>query len=355
MKGLKKLALATAVAAAPFAANADLKALDDVSMGNVTGQAGVTIELETKVSIGQFKYTDEGSFAVNNIVLGGSGVAGGTGGDKLDELKIDIDVADDGDAIIHVGSLAQENLINPFTGDPVPDGEGGTAQKPVAIDWGVTVGSVALLAGSTGSDSTTLLSNMSMHGDLAQLDIQVDTATDQLWLDVAFDIDDMDFDVDFLGIGVRDMVITGAGTNFDYDGDGLTAEMEAGLASGAVTEAEVAAGLVASGAFEGEADPEAAALAYVQANDDGEGHDLDTADGIIGFGKLTQYAQASLDVYKGDGLGSSTMKDVLRIDVDNVYMDVSIGETIIGGTNIGTIAIDNLAVTDTKLAVYGKD
>ena len=90
MKGLKKLALATAVAAAPFAAQADLKAMDDVSMGNVTGQAGVTIELETKVSIGQFKYTDTndggtdeiggGSFAVNNIVLGGSGVAGGGSG-----------------------------------------------------------------------------------------------------------------------------------------------------------------------------------------------------------------------------------------------------------------------------------
>ena len=45
MKGLKKIALATAVAAAPFAANADLKALDDSAMGNVTGQAGVTIEI----------------------------------------------------------------------------------------------------------------------------------------------------------------------------------------------------------------------------------------------------------------------------------------------------------------------
>jgi len=115
MKGLKKIALATAVAAAPFAAQAELKALNDSAMGNVTGQAGVTIELETKVSIGQFKYTDTneggtnevggGSFAVNNIVLGGSGVAGGTGTQLLDQLKIDIDVANDGDAVIHVGSL----------------------------------------------------------------------------------------------------------------------------------------------------------------------------------------------------------------------------------------------------------
>jgi len=53
MKGLKKLALVTAVAALPFAAHADLRALDDSAMGNVTGQAGVTIELETEVSIGE--------------------------------------------------------------------------------------------------------------------------------------------------------------------------------------------------------------------------------------------------------------------------------------------------------------
>lgn len=289
MKGLKKIALATAVAAAPFAANADLKALDDSAMGNVTGQAGVTIELETKVSIGQFKYTDEGSFAVNNIVLGGSGVAGGPGTDVLDQLKIDIDVLDDGDAKIHVGTL---------DGNP--------------IDWGMTVGSMELLAGNTGNDSTTLISNLSGWGNLAQLDIAVDTATDELNLKAAFDVQDMDFDVEFLGIGIRDMTITGAGANFDYDGDG----------------------------------------SVMSADADGEfGLDATSQEAQV----LAGFANVDLDVYKGAGLGASTASDVLRIDVNNVYMDVAIGETIIGGKNIGTIAIDNLAVTNTKLAVYGHD
>ncbi|MDX1599320.1 MAG: DUF6160 family protein [Marinobacter sp.] len=303
MKGLKKIALATAVAAAPFAAHADLKAMDDSAMGNVTGQAGVTIELETKVSIGQFKYTDEGSFAVNDIVLGGAGVTteGAAAGYNtlLDQLKIDIDVADDGDAIIHVGSLETD----PTTGAPVP------------IDWGMTVGSMELLAGSTGSDSTTLISNMSGYGNLAALDMSVDTATDQLNIVAAFDIQDMDFDVEFLGIGVRDMVITGAGDNFDYDGDGLL------VSEGTETE-------------EG-------------------GNDLTTAAGQLAYGKLSKYANVDLDVYKGAGLGASTATDVLRIDVNNVYMDMSIGAVEIGGTSIGSFALDNLAVTDTKLAVYG--
>jgi hypothetical protein len=289
MKGLKKIALVVAIAAAPFAANAELQAMNDTAMGDVTGQAGVTIELETKVSIGQFKYTDEGSFAVNDIVLGGAGVTadGLAAGynDLLDQLKIDIDVADDGDAIIHVGTL---------DGNP--------------IDWGITVGSMELLAGGTGSDSTTLISNLSGYGNLAQLNIQVDTATDHLNLVASFDVQDMDFDVEFMGIGIRDLKITGAGTNFDYDGDGQT-----------IDDGVVDFGLV---------DPQQ-------------------------IGVMTQFANVNLDVYKGAGLGASTATDVLRIDVNNFYMDMSIGAIEIGGTSIGSLAIDNLAVTDTKLAVYG--
>jgi len=264
MKGLKKIALATAVAAMPFAAHADLKALDDTAMGNVTGQAGVTIELETKVSIGQFVYTDEGSFTVNDIVLGGSGVAGGPGTDLLDDLYIDIDVEADGDAVIHVGSLS---------GQP--------------IDWGMTASSMELVA-ADGSESTTLVSNLSGWGMLGALDIRVDTATDTLNLDVAFNVMQMDFDVEFLGIGIRDMAIMG-GQFFEGD-----------------------------------------------------------------TGAAGMFAVANVDVYKGDGLGASTMTDVLRIDINDITMDMSIGAIEIGGASIGSIAMDNLTISDTRLAVYGR-
>jgi hypothetical protein len=288
MKGLKKIALVAAISAAPFAANAELKAMNDTAMGDVTGQAGVTIELETKVSIGQFKYTDEGSFAVNDIVLGGAGVtAAGQAaglGNLLDQLKIDIDIAASGNAVIEVHTL---------DGNP--------------IDWGMTVGSMNL-EGTGGS--TTLISGLSGWGNLAQLKLEVDTATDHLNIAAAFDVQDMDFDVEFLGVGIRDMQITGAGGNFDYDGDGsvMTADAdgEFGFTPGS-QEANVLAG----------------------------------------------FANVNLDIYKGAGLGASTATDVLRIDVNNVVMDMTIGAVEIGGTSIGSLAIDNLAVTDTKLAVYG--
>src|SRR5690554_2704993 len=287
MKGLKKIALVAAIAAAPLASHAGMKALDDTTMGNVTGQAGVTIELETRVSIGEFTYTDEGSFVVSDIEIGGDNASGllddpdnpgqflpvpgmATQSDLLDDLKIDIAIAADGDAVIHVGSI---------TGAP--------------IDWGMQAGEMSLRA-ADGSESTTLLSNLKGFGLLGALDIRVDTKdvggvanSGSLMLDVAFTVERMDFDVDFLGVGIRGMSITGAN------------------AGGATfTSAEIGALL---------------------ANDDVqdpvlEGKLIALADGSLG----KSFAVARLDVYKGNGLGSSTKTDVLRVDIDNVLLDVNI-------------------------------
>lgn len=310
MKGLKKLALATAVAAVPFAAQADLKALDDSTMGNVTGQAGVTIELETRVSIGEFTYTDEGTFAVSGIELGGSTASGlasaaaaPTAGNLLDRLSIDIDVEDDGDAIIHVASLDKD-----ASGNPVP------------IDWGISVDSMSLRG--NGGENTTLVSGMKAWGLLGALDIRVDTDdvsgyanTGTLMLDVAFDVRQMDFEVDFLAVGITGLSITGAAK----DGDAIDFTV--------LDKADPA------NASEVAQDARMRAL------------------GAAGF------AIARLDVYKGDSLYAATQAnpktEVLRVDVKDVLLDVNIAQTRIGGTNIGTIGIDNLHISDTRLAVYG--
>ncbi|MGF2685420.1 DUF6160 family protein [Marinobacter sp. DUT-3] len=306
MKGLKKLALATAVAAAPFAAHAELQAMDDSMMGDVTGQAGVTIELETRVSIGQFTYTDEGSFAVKGIELGGAGVsqtdsAQDSGlGNLLDQLVIDIDIADDGDAIIHVGSLQQD-----ADGNAVP------------IDWGFTADSMEL--DGNGGQNTVLVSNMDSWGLLGALDIRVDTddvdgqaGTGTLNLDAAFTVEEMNFDVEFLGIGVRGMTINSSESGGETLG--------------------------------------AAGLAAIFGEDPANLTDEETRK--VGLAQAG-FAIVGLDIYKGDGLGASTATDVLRIDVEDVLMDINVAETVIGGESIGTIGIDNLHVSDTRLAVYG--
>ena len=315
MKGLKKLALATAVAAAPFAAQAELQAMDDSMMGNVTGQAGVTIELETQVSIGQFTYTDQGTFAVKDIELGGAlasssasaaAYASTTGaGALLDELKIDIDINEQGDAIIHVGSLQTDG-----SGNPVP------------IDWGMTAGSMELEG--NGGENTVLVSNMDAWGLLGALDIVVDTddvggqtGTGTLNIDAAFTVEEMSFDVDFLGIGIAGMTIKGSESGGEGLGQQGLLDLFAEDPNAPTAEEQRKVGLAMNG-----------------------------------------FAIVGLDIYKGgslgtDASGNALKSDVLRIDVDDVLMDINVAETNIGGANIGTIGIDNLHISNTKLAVYG--
>ena len=72
MKGLKRTLLALGIAGFPAAAMADIVMLDDSAMGNITGQAGVTIELETKINMDRFIYTDEGSLTISDISIGGA-------------------------------------------------------------------------------------------------------------------------------------------------------------------------------------------------------------------------------------------------------------------------------------------
>lgn len=102
MKGLKKIALASAIAAVSAGAQAELKALDDSTMGEMTGQAGLTIDLETKYTIGEFMYKDAGSVYLTGISLGANtndagGVNAGAGAaGYVDNIRIKLDIAGDG-------------------------------------------------------------------------------------------------------------------------------------------------------------------------------------------------------------------------------------------------------------------
>ncbi|WP_100640543.1 DUF6160 family protein [Marinobacter salexigens] len=300
MKGLKKIALATAVAAAPFAVQADMTALDDSAMGNVTGQSGVTIELQTHVNIGKFTYFDEGTFNVSGIEIGGGALAAdGTVEDtsNLDDFALVIDVEADGDAFIHLTS---------------------THPQGAPVDFGMSVAEASL--GGQAGENTVLLSNLGLSGDLAQLDIRVDTTGDSpntrfgvipvdlangvadvLRVDVAFDIDELNVDVDFLALGVRNMVITGAA------GEAIASD------------------------------------GTKQAPNEGAG---------------TDFAAANLAIYSGEsvvhGAGSSALVIEMDIAPMDISMDLTLGSDGSGtALPLGSIGIDNLALTNTKAVIYG--
>ena len=94
MKSLNKIVLASAVAAISAGALAELKALNDSDMSQLTGQAGLTIDIETKWTIGEFAYKDGGSVLFQGLSMGGrdSGVVGDS--EFLDNFRLTLDVAD---------------------------------------------------------------------------------------------------------------------------------------------------------------------------------------------------------------------------------------------------------------------
>lgn len=268
MKGLKPSLLALCVAGMPAAALAEIQPLDEASMGNITGQSGVTIELETKVNIDRFIYTDEGSLEVNDIFIGGAGRndmfpemslnLNGNATDLLDNVKVNIDIAQDGEAIINMLPI----VFN-------------------AVDLRISTGAWNL-KGSGGV--TTILDNFQMDALIGSGTIRIDPATDKLNFKTDIAIYDLDFDSPFLALGIRDLQLTGA----NYD--------------------------------------------------------------VVAPQPLRLFAPIELDIYRGSNAGGD---EALAIDMQNFEADMRIGGVLIGGASIGSVVLDNLAITDTSMRIYG--
>ena len=273
MKSLKQSALVLAIAGLPLSGYAELKPLHDADMGQITGQAGVTIELETQVTMDEFTYTDEGTLGISDIFIGGAdridmfeeftsgrdAIFGTSSTDLIDNIKIELDVADDGDAIINVF---------PITARPV--------------DFAVRTGAWELRG--NGGESTLLADNFSAEGLILQAQATVDTDTDTLNLTTRFAIDELELDVPFMAVGIRDMRITGAG--YDPDNPSL----------------------------------------------------------------LPLFTLVDMDIYK-DANAAGT--DCLAIDINTFEADMSIGQVLVGGTSIGSVGLDDLAIRNTSMRVYG--
>ena len=116
MKTFQKITLAAAISAAPFMSQA-MEALDDTVLGNTTGQAGVTIEIDIAdagVTIGEIEYTDTavagtdgGSVLLQNINI--------TNADLTQTIDVDADgslvlgISDLTDLTVKIGNVAGAN------------------------------------------------------------------------------------------------------------------------------------------------------------------------------------------------------------------------------------------------------
>ena len=139
MKTFQKIILASAISAAPFASQA-MEALDDSVLGNTTGQAGVTIEIDLGndgIQVGSVVYTD----TAHDVVVG------------VDDNGTPTNLADDFDILESRdgGSVALENINVNLTGTLVQ-----TIDVSKNGDLEMTMSSPGALTISMGNDATDL-------------------------------------------------------------------------------------------------------------------------------------------------------------------------------------------------------
>ncbi len=141
MKTLKQLALAAAVLAVPFMAQADLQMMDDSALATVTGQDGISISGSFNGTIGSIVYTDNdtggGSLRMETIAFNG------------------FDIAD----------------ANPVMVDVVTNG-GGTQQLQIslpAITGELTVGAIKVGDTTAASIGSLAISDLNMAGTTVKI------------------------------------------------------------------------------------------------------------------------------------------------------------------------------------------
>ena len=173
MKFLKKASLAAAIAAAPFAVNAEMVALDDATMSATTGQAGVTIEINIDtqgISIGEIEYKDEGSVLLQNVTV-----------KNVTNLKQTIDVDTNGNLLLGMTGVNDmeiagggRNLQNASTSAVALKSAAGEVTELVnnfdlTLDLGASTTTILNLAAAGNAAAKAALPSSAQEGSVAIL------------------------------------------------------------------------------------------------------------------------------------------------------------------------------------------
>ncbi|WP_166264055.1 DUF6160 family protein [Marinobacter caseinilyticus] len=309
---------------------ADIQAIDDSALGDITGTAGVTIELETQVNVGRLSWQDEGTLSINNLSLSGQG------GGVLDNLKITLDLAGDGEVLEHgFSELARRadagllNTANPDVADALtryavggqfgqsfnhgdlvihigPTASGDPTQLDDylhAIDFGLSLDSIE----TEGSDgNATLFSNVLLEGYVGPTDIVVrNNGTDTRTLANGNEVSSSELQLD------THFEITNGRLNWDA----ADALLIFNFAAVGIEGLQI--------------------------------HNRRGADTLGHFGMASATAKLSA------GTSAATGNDGLSIHDVEFRADIDMPTFRVGGTSIGAVSFTDFAITDTSMMVYG--
>lgn len=314
MKLLKKASLAAAIAAAPFAAQA-LQPLDDATLSNATGQAGVTIEIDIAndgITIGEIEYTDEGSVALENINITNA------------DITQTIDVDSDGNLLLGVSAIT-DLTVNV-----------GNFNNPTAASDD-SFSAVALRQQGNPEVNAELVNSLTMQLDMGASTTKIynmsayDTGADNDNLGVVFN-NGVDQASSSLNAGL--VIAAGAAIRID--------DMDVELFGYTDEQALARADANNNGTIE--AGEEAAYNTYrngsaIQVNN------ITFNDGSGGFATVDQkiWAQGGT---KAQGAG-------VYIAMGEINGTLTVGEINIGGANIGSLAVKDIDLSGMTQRIYG--
>lgn len=200
----QKIALTAALVISPVLALA-VEPLSEQEMGGTYGQAGLSIEAASKLSIGEVAYQDRGFIAISDIKLGGA-----TNDSALDNLLITVDIAGDGSDLApgELGQAHFADVVNPAFVRDIPEdnlasqvSDGDLVIKLRRadnsqdwIDFGLSIGNISLAASSeqnylgdlANHDGTQLISNLDITGDIGLVDLIVKGNENKVYINTYF-------------------------------------------------------------------------------------------------------------------------------------------------------------------------
>jgi hypothetical protein len=324
MKHLRKLALVSAVSAVAAGAHADLQVLDDESMQSVSGQAGLTIDVESRWEIGEFAYKDAGFLIIQGLRMGGHDLDNqGSADYYLDNLRLEIDIAGDGtngDNELHYGFSSMKDYAQYY------------------VDAGNTTDLADFTAAAGGTDTVRSLAidDKKVYGDgdlVIHFDItdpwskdggfQAATGPGGLFETQSYaDFEamtehavDFRFEIDAIGLAASDYVIGSKG--LDIDGNHSTGTHEG--AAGTTT-------LISQLSIQGYLGPEDL---HISNNGNGFGATDTDGNGVLSDAEILATSTGS-----GDANSKITWGSYFKVTDLDVYIDIA-------GVQIQDMAIHN--------------
>jgi hypothetical protein len=300
MKTLRRLALASAVSAVASGAHAELQLLDDDSMQGVTGQAGLTIDVESRWEIGEFAYQDAGFLLIQGLRMGGKDLNDAASADYfMDNLRLEVDIAGDGstpgDNVLAYGFSNMRDIGQRY----VDEGNTDAAFAQIASGVDSTRGNLAVDDVKTYNDGDLVIHfdftdgwQKSAEGSFAAYNAAGRFATDnyadaELMFEHAVDFR---FEIDAIGIAKSDYTVGNAGLDIDSNHSTGIQEGEVGTTT-----------LISQLGIQGYLGPEDL---YIENNGNGFGADGSGLNGVPGTGNAdskiewsTYFMITDLDVY----------------------------------------------------------